>query len=119
IAQDYEDSRARGFVHRSLELQSLACIYGFQKGQGSPGRNKTPGPWSARIPMWQLFKGLEDNNNVAIIIIKPNFSFEVIIYINPLNLSTVSFGVDAAMELKEKHYVFTAAGKDFSAARKK
>ncbi|GJQ99870.1 hypothetical protein Tco_0522855 [Tanacetum coccineum] len=23
----------------------------FQKGQGSPGRNKTPGPWSARIPM--------------------------------------------------------------------
>nr|GEY91640.1 reverse transcriptase domain-containing protein [Tanacetum cinerariifolium] len=29
----------------------------FQKGRGSPGRNKTPGPWSARIPMWQLFKG--------------------------------------------------------------
>nr|GFA01007.1 hypothetical protein [Tanacetum cinerariifolium] len=28
------------------------------KGQGSPGRNKTPGPWSTRIPMWQLFKGL-------------------------------------------------------------
>nr|GEU81702.1 hypothetical protein [Tanacetum cinerariifolium] len=27
----------------------------------------------------------------------------VIIYINPLNLSTISFGVDAAMELKEKH----------------
>ncbi|GJU54039.1 reverse transcriptase domain-containing protein [Tanacetum coccineum] len=24
---DYEDSRARGFVHRSLELQSLACLY--------------------------------------------------------------------------------------------
>ncbi|GKC07589.1 hypothetical protein Tco_0999199, partial [Tanacetum coccineum] len=23
----------------------------FQKGRGSPGRNKTPGPWSARIPM--------------------------------------------------------------------
>ncbi|GKB43795.1 reverse transcriptase domain-containing protein [Tanacetum coccineum] len=29
----------------------------FQKGRGSPGQNKTPGPWSARIPMWQLFKG--------------------------------------------------------------
>ncbi|GJR82212.1 retrovirus-related pol polyprotein from transposon TNT 1-94 [Tanacetum coccineum] len=29
----------------------------LQKGRGSPGRNKTPGPWSARIPMWQLFKG--------------------------------------------------------------
>nr|GEV96028.1 hypothetical protein [Tanacetum cinerariifolium] len=28
------------------------------KGQGSPGRNKTSEPWSARIPMWQLFKGL-------------------------------------------------------------
>nr|GEU35118.1 reverse transcriptase domain-containing protein [Tanacetum cinerariifolium] len=26
-------------------------------GRGSPGQNKTPGPWSARIPMWQLFKG--------------------------------------------------------------
>ncbi|GJT71440.1 hypothetical protein Tco_1030726 [Tanacetum coccineum] len=24
---DYEDSRARGFVHRSLELLSLACLY--------------------------------------------------------------------------------------------
>nr|GEW97983.1 helitron helicase-like domain-containing protein [Tanacetum cinerariifolium] len=23
-----------------------------------PGQNKTPGPWSARIPMWQLFKRL-------------------------------------------------------------
>ncbi|GJX83010.1 hypothetical protein Tco_0332491 [Tanacetum coccineum] len=33
----------------------------FQKGRGSPGRNKTPGPWSARIPMWQLFKGPRDN----------------------------------------------------------
>ncbi|GJY33978.1 hypothetical protein Tco_0418447 [Tanacetum coccineum] len=27
IAPDYEDSRAGGFVHRSLELQSLACVY--------------------------------------------------------------------------------------------
>ncbi|GJS29957.1 hypothetical protein Tco_0490577 [Tanacetum coccineum] len=24
---DYEDSRARGFVHRPLDLQSLACLY--------------------------------------------------------------------------------------------
>ncbi|GJW01739.1 hypothetical protein Tco_1556990, partial [Tanacetum coccineum] len=24
---NYEDSRARGFVHRSLDLQSLACLY--------------------------------------------------------------------------------------------
>ncbi|GJV74581.1 reverse transcriptase domain-containing protein [Tanacetum coccineum] len=28
IAPDYEDSRARGFVHRSLKLQSFACLYG-------------------------------------------------------------------------------------------
>ncbi|GJY31921.1 hypothetical protein Tco_0415416 [Tanacetum coccineum] len=27
IASDFEDSRARGFVHRSLELQSFACLY--------------------------------------------------------------------------------------------
>ncbi|GJY19902.1 reverse transcriptase domain-containing protein [Tanacetum coccineum] len=27
IAPDYEDSRAHGFVHRPLELQSLACYY--------------------------------------------------------------------------------------------
>ncbi|GJW25313.1 hypothetical protein Tco_0039124, partial [Tanacetum coccineum] len=27
IASDYEDSRARGFVHHSLDLQSLACFY--------------------------------------------------------------------------------------------
>nr|GEW66605.1 hypothetical protein [Tanacetum cinerariifolium] len=43
----------------------------------------------------------------------------VIIYINPLNLSTNSFGVDAAMELKEKHQVFTVASDDISAARHK
>ncbi|GJR23966.1 hypothetical protein Tco_0972493 [Tanacetum coccineum] len=24
---DYEDSRARGFVHRPLDLQSFACLY--------------------------------------------------------------------------------------------
>ncbi|GKB96808.1 hypothetical protein Tco_0982945, partial [Tanacetum coccineum] len=27
VAPDYEDSRARGFVHRSLEFQSSACLY--------------------------------------------------------------------------------------------
>nr|GFD61517.1 hypothetical protein [Tanacetum cinerariifolium] len=32
---------------------------------------------------------------------------------------TVSFGVDAAIEIKEKHQVFTAASKDISAARQK
>nr|GEU37399.1 hypothetical protein [Tanacetum cinerariifolium] len=36
----------------SLSLSS------FLKGQGSPGRNKTPRSWSARIPMWRLFEGL-------------------------------------------------------------
>ncbi|GJV14315.1 reverse transcriptase domain-containing protein [Tanacetum coccineum] len=25
--RDYEDSRTRGFVHRSLDLQSFACLY--------------------------------------------------------------------------------------------
>ncbi|GJR07788.1 reverse transcriptase domain-containing protein [Tanacetum coccineum] len=55
----------------SLPLSSLL------KGRGiHRGRNKTPGPWSARIPMWQLFKGPRFNN-VAIIIIKPNFDSEV------------------------------------------
>ncbi|GJW32336.1 hypothetical protein Tco_0052368 [Tanacetum coccineum] len=28
ISSDYEDSRARGFVHRLLDLQSFACLYG-------------------------------------------------------------------------------------------
>ncbi|GKF49512.1 hypothetical protein Tco_0142763 [Tanacetum coccineum] len=27
ITPDYEDSRARGFVHRLLDLQSLACLF--------------------------------------------------------------------------------------------
>ncbi|GKC19611.1 hypothetical protein Tco_1021761, partial [Tanacetum coccineum] len=27
IALDFEDSRTRGFVHRSLDLQSLACLF--------------------------------------------------------------------------------------------
>nr|GFB22005.1 hypothetical protein [Tanacetum cinerariifolium] len=34
--------------------------YSLLKGRGSPGQNKTPGPWSARAPMWQLFKGLRE-----------------------------------------------------------
>nr|GEX51851.1 hypothetical protein [Tanacetum cinerariifolium] len=42
-----------------------------------------------------------------------------IIYINPFNLLTVSFGVDAAMKIKEKHQVFTAASEDISDARQK
>nr|GEX22291.1 hypothetical protein [Tanacetum cinerariifolium] len=43
----------------------------------------------------------------------------VLIVINPLNLTTVSFGVDAAMDLEEKHQVFNAAGEDLSAAKQK
>ncbi|GJY77386.1 hypothetical protein Tco_0482502 [Tanacetum coccineum] len=27
VALDYEDSRARGFVHRPLDIQSLACLF--------------------------------------------------------------------------------------------
>nr|GEY88187.1 JmjC domain-containing protein [Tanacetum cinerariifolium] len=34
------------------------------KGQGFPGQNKTPGPWSARAPMWQLFKRLGKVNSL-------------------------------------------------------
>nr|GEW28607.1 hypothetical protein [Tanacetum cinerariifolium] len=41
----------------------------------------------------------------------------VIISINPLYLSTVSFGVDAAKELEEKHQVFNAAGEELCAAK--
>nr|GEU72520.1 hypothetical protein [Tanacetum cinerariifolium] len=43
----------------------------------------------------------------------------VVIIINPLNLTTVSFGVDAAMDLEEKHKVFNAAGEELSAAKQK
>nr|GEX30657.1 hypothetical protein [Tanacetum cinerariifolium] len=45
------------------EFLTLAFPLAFEtkrllKGRGSPGRNKTPGPRSARVPMWQFFKGL-------------------------------------------------------------
>nr|GEV40775.1 hypothetical protein [Tanacetum cinerariifolium] len=43
----------------------------------------------------------------------------VLIIINPLNLTTVSFGVDVAMDLKEKHQVFNVAGEELSAAKQK
>nr|GEY63527.1 hypothetical protein [Tanacetum cinerariifolium] len=43
----------------------------------------------------------------------------VLIVINPLNLTTISFGVDAVMDLKEKHQVFNATGEDLSAAKQK
>nr|GEW94926.1 retrovirus-related Pol polyprotein from transposon 17.6 [Tanacetum cinerariifolium] len=33
-------------------------IHSLLKSQGFPGQNKTPGPWSACIPMWKLFKRL-------------------------------------------------------------
>nr|GEZ16930.1 hypothetical protein [Tanacetum cinerariifolium] len=43
----------------------------------------------------------------------------VMIIINPLNLTTVSFEVDATMDLKEKHKVFNAAGEELSAAKQR
>nr|GEW27530.1 hypothetical protein [Tanacetum cinerariifolium] len=43
----------------------------------------------------------------------------VIISINHLNLLTVSFGVDVAIELEEKHQVFNAASRELSAAKHK
>nr|GEV65367.1 hypothetical protein [Tanacetum cinerariifolium] len=43
----------------------------------------------------------------------------VITIINPLSVATVSFGVDAAMDLEEKHLVFNAAGEELSAAKQK
>nr|GEZ11304.1 reverse transcriptase domain-containing protein [Tanacetum cinerariifolium] len=39
--------------------------------------------------------------------------------INPLYLSTFSFGVDAANELEEKHKVFNVAGEELCAAKQK
>nr|GEW38059.1 ubiquitin-conjugating enzyme E2 variant 1D [Tanacetum cinerariifolium] len=43
----------------------------------------------------------------------------VITIINPLYLTTVSFVVDAAMDLEEKHQVFNAAGEEINAAKQK
>nr|GEZ51341.1 hypothetical protein [Tanacetum cinerariifolium]GEZ51346.1 hypothetical protein [Tanacetum cinerariifolium] len=43
----------------------------------------------------------------------------VIIIINPLDLTTISFGVDAAMDLEEKHLAFNAASEELSAAKQK
>nr|GEZ26246.1 hypothetical protein [Tanacetum cinerariifolium] len=36
-----------------------------------------------------------------------------------MSLELLSFGVDVAMDLEEKHYVFNAAGEEFSAAKQK
>nr|GEY45550.1 hypothetical protein [Tanacetum cinerariifolium] len=42
-------------------LKPMVLTLSLLKGQGSPSRNKTLGPWSALIPMLQLFKGLGGN----------------------------------------------------------
>nr|GFA40255.1 hypothetical protein [Tanacetum cinerariifolium] len=47
-----------GHLEEIMVKRSDQQLYKFKEGRGSPGRNKNPGPWSARIPMWQLFKGL-------------------------------------------------------------
>nr|GEX45084.1 ribonuclease H-like domain-containing protein [Tanacetum cinerariifolium] len=55
-------------------------------------------------------------------IVEENFHIRfcwVIIIINPLNLTTISFRVDAAMDLEEKHQVFNAVGEELSAAKQK
>nr|GFA14855.1 retrovirus-related Pol polyprotein from transposon TNT 1-94 [Tanacetum cinerariifolium] len=55
-------------------------------------------------------------------IVEENFHIRfcwVIIIINPLNFTTVSFRVDAAMDLEEKHQVFNAVGEELSAAKQK
>ncbi|GKD02257.1 hypothetical protein Tco_1177231 [Tanacetum coccineum] len=56
----------------SLPL-SRTDVAAFKKVEDHRGQNKTPGPWSARILMWQLFKGQRFNNVAIIIRIKPNF----------------------------------------------
>nr|GEW04287.1 putative ribonuclease H-like domain-containing protein [Tanacetum cinerariifolium] len=43
----------------------------------------------------------------------------VIFVINSLNLTTASFGVDAAMDLEEKHQVFNAAGEKLNVVKQK
>nr|GFB52389.1 hypothetical protein [Tanacetum cinerariifolium] len=43
----------------------------------------------------------------------------VITIINPLSIATVSFGVDAAMDLEKKHQVFNVAGEELGAAKQK
>nr|GEW40588.1 hypothetical protein [Tanacetum cinerariifolium] len=42
-----------------------------------------------------------------------------LISINPLNVSTASFGVDATKKLEEKHQVFNAASEELCAAKQK
>ncbi|GJV19001.1 reverse transcriptase domain-containing protein [Tanacetum coccineum] len=64
IAPDYEDSCAREIPSGEIKDHGLASkpdVGKFSKRRGSPSRNKTPGPWSALILMWQLFKGPGDN----------------------------------------------------------
>nr|GEW74513.1 DNA-directed DNA polymerase [Tanacetum cinerariifolium] len=48
-------------LERTVGENRASCL---SKGRGSPGQSKTPGPWSARIPMWKLFKGLGGNEYV-------------------------------------------------------
>nr|GEW48622.1 reverse transcriptase domain-containing protein [Tanacetum cinerariifolium] len=50
----YEDSRQ--WILYSSPLFKLGIT--LLKCRGFPGQNKTLGPWSAGIPMWQLFKRL-------------------------------------------------------------
>ncbi|GJX92354.1 reverse transcriptase domain-containing protein [Tanacetum coccineum] len=52
-----------GEIKVHIEVLSVLCLL---KGQGTPGQNKTPGPWSARIPMWQLFKRPGGTDNAEI-----------------------------------------------------
>nr|GEW27366.1 putative reverse transcriptase domain-containing protein [Tanacetum cinerariifolium] len=56
-----EDSFRKKYPHLFTN-RFMSSTASFLKGQGSPGRNKTPGPWSARISMWQLFKGLREED---------------------------------------------------------
>nr|GEX78785.1 reverse transcriptase domain-containing protein [Tanacetum cinerariifolium] len=51
IAQDFEESRAHGFVHHFLELQSLACLY----GNIIPNSRETPS-WREIVSLTVLVK---------------------------------------------------------------
>nr|GEX85404.1 retrovirus-related Pol polyprotein from transposon TNT 1-94 [Tanacetum cinerariifolium] len=60
------------------------------KGQKFPGQNKTPGPWSARIPMWQLFKRLGNKKDESSLVIQ-----------NKVRLVTVGYSQQEGIDYDE------------------
>nr|GEZ44647.1 hypothetical protein [Tanacetum cinerariifolium] len=104
--------------YTTTEKEMLAVVYAFEKFWSYLIMNKSI-MYTDHFALKYLFaKKYSKVRLLRWVILLQEFTFKVINTKGSENLATDHlFGVDVAMDLEEKHYVFNAAGEELSAAK--